>query len=345
MYFCGDVAISGKYENIKYKFNFADNQRNIFLNLEGAICDNEEADTLLKQRKVFNTEYVIELMRLNKVTGCILANNHIADINDHGLTKQLLNVNKIKYTGFGKNEKEACEPLLFDENGIEYSLIAFGWYVTACKYSKKDRPGVNPMEIANVLKQISIEKKRGRKVIVFFHWNYIYELYPMPAQRELAKKAVDAGACLIIGCHPHCIEGIEFYKNVPIVYSLGNWIFDNEVYFNGKLNTKDIGLDELVAEYIDGELYCHWYRFDAVKSVPIHIGTEKASDSSRVSALTPYNGMDDDEYIKWFKKNKTVHILMPVFTRNKNVIRNKIYYIYVFTRGKIRKLIRCITGR
>lgn len=345
MFFCGDLAVTGRYDNLGYRFDFSNRNQAIFLNLEGALCTHEESKVFLKQRKVFNIDNVVGLLKLNRITGCILANNHIADIADHGLTQKLLDENGIQYTGFGANKEDASKPIYFSENGVEYSLLAFGWYVTACKYAKKNKPGVNAMEMANVIEQVSRERMKRKKVIVVFHWNYTYEVYPMPAQRELAKKAIDVGASLIIGCHPHCVEGVEIYNGVPIVYSLGNWMFDNGVYFNGELRTKKSGIDEFVAEYRDGELYCHWYRFDATSSLPVYVNTEKASDSARVAKLTPYKDMSDEEYIKWFKKNKTIHILMPVFTRNRNTIRNALYYQYAHFRGKIRKLIRLITGR
>lgn len=345
MFFCGDVSVSGRYDNLHFHFDFVDGFQAIFLNLEGALCSRSRAEALITERVVFNIDEVVGLLRDNHVTGCILANNHITDFDDEGLTLKKLQEANIQYAGYGLNRDDAAQPIYFSEDGENYCLLAFGWYVTACKYAKRNKPGVNAMEIANVLDQIRRERGKGRKVIVVFHWNYVYELYPMPAQRELAKKAVDAGASLIIGCHPHCVEGIEIYQNVPIIYSLGNWVFDNGVYFHGELTTKELGLDELVAEYRDGELYCHWYRFDAASSMPIHISSERASDSARIAELTPYQGMDDDAYIKWFKKNKTVRIFMPVFTKNKHIIRNAMYYQYAICRGRMRKLIRCITGR
>ena len=60
------------------------------------------------------------------------------------------------------------------------------------------------------------------KIITLPHWNYELELYPQPMHRELARLMVDAGAEGVFGHHPHCVNGIEYYKDAPIVYSLGN---------------------------------------------------------------------------------------------------------------------------
>lgn len=340
MLFCGDVAISGKYNNVDLKFFPSTEQQALFINLEGAICTPKKAMVLSKKRKVYNINNVIELLKLNNVTGCILANNHITDYDDEGLTLRLLDDSRIEHIGYGCNLENASKPFHFTENKIDYSLLSFGWNVIGCKYAKKNRCGVNPMEKNNVIRQIKKEKQKGKKVIVVFHWNYTYELYPMPANRELAKQAVDAGACLIVGCHSHCVQGIEYYKGVPIVYSLGNWIFDNNVYFDGRLRTKDIGLDELVVEFRKNDLYCGWYKFDIEHSKPKYINSEKARDSERIMNMTPFTGMSDKEYIKWFKKHKRIRKLLPVFKSNDSKIQNEMKYLYILFREKGSRKIR-----
>ena len=340
MFFCGDVAVSGRYDNLSYAFDFVDGRQTLFLNLEGAMCTDEEAGLLVKERKVFNTDKVVGLLRLNHVTGCILANNHITDHDDKGRTVKLLEEAGIKHVGYGADRAEASRPLYFTENGMEYSMLAFGWDVAGCRAAKENRRGVNTLERENVLSQVRKERAMGKKVIVFFHWDYVDELYPMPAQRELARQAVEEGAGLIVGCHAHCVQGVEYYHGVPIVYGLGNWMFDSGVYFDGRLKSRAGEADELVAEYRDGSLFCHWYRFDMECSVPVHIQSESAETSERVREITPFAGMDDRSYIKWFKKNRTIHKLTPVFSSNSNRIRNRIYYLYLTGRAKIWRTVK-----
>ena len=64
-------------------------------------------------------------------------------------------------------------------------------------------------------------------MIVFAHWGIEREEYPQDYQRTLAKGYIDAGADLVIGAHPHVLQGFEYYKGVPICYSLGNYLFGN----------------------------------------------------------------------------------------------------------------------
>lgn len=64
-------------------------------------------------------------------------------------------------------------------------------------------------------------------VIVFVHWGIEKNETPEDYQRSLAKGYIDAGADLVVGCHPHVLQGFEYYNGVPIVYSLGNYLFGN----------------------------------------------------------------------------------------------------------------------
>jgi poly-gamma-glutamate synthesis protein (capsule biosynthesis protein) len=78
----------------------------------------------------------------------------------------------------------------------------------------------------SIEKSIKSEKENGAKVIIFPHWGTEYSSANTEKQRTLAHNWIDAGADLIIGSHPHVMENAELYKNKPIFYSLGNFIFD-----------------------------------------------------------------------------------------------------------------------
>src|SRR5690606_25004266 len=104
-----------------------------------------------------------------------------------------------------------------------------------CIPATKKSEGVASLESTRLLQQVKDEKQRGRKVVVYLHWDYELEVYPQPTHRYLAKQLIDHGADLIVGCHSHCLQGFEKYKNKYIFYGLGNSVFDEGYYFNGKL--------------------------------------------------------------------------------------------------------------
>lgn len=76
-----------------------------------------------------------------------------------------------------------------------------------------------------VLSAIGEAKEKCDLVVVCIHWGFEYNRLPMPLDIDLAHKAIDAGADLIIGHHPHCVQPKEIFKEKPIYYSLGNFYF------------------------------------------------------------------------------------------------------------------------
>ena len=75
------------------------------------------------------------------------------------------------------------------------------------------------------MRDIKKAKENADFVVVAFHWGGEYVQQPRDYQRNFAKKAIDAGADVVFGHHPHILQGIEIYQNKPIAYSLGNFVF------------------------------------------------------------------------------------------------------------------------
>lgn len=82
------------------------------------------------------------------------------------------------------------------------------------------------MDIEENIKDIKLAKQHSDFVIISLHWGIENVFYPSPKQIDLAHKLIDSGATIILGHHPHVVQGIEKYKNGLIAYSLGNFQFD-----------------------------------------------------------------------------------------------------------------------
>lgn len=142
-----------------------------------------------------------------------LANNHALDYGIEGLknTKSLLINNGIAVTGVG-------EPVVSEVNGLKIAFISFN---DVNHLVGIDHPNLMPdlMTKANNTADL---------VVTTFHWGREYEAHPTSRQVALAHQAIDLGADLVVGAHPHWIQSKEVYQGVPIYYSLGNTIFDQE---------------------------------------------------------------------------------------------------------------------
>ena len=136
--------------------------------------------------------------------------------------------------GAGRTVAEAREPLVLERKGRRVALLGFNEFYKEDYAVTADRPGNNPLEPDDLLADIA--RARGELaceiVIPFLHWGEEGKPAPREDQRDLARKCVEAGAAAVIGCHPHVVQSVEHHRGAPIVYSLGNFVFD---YWQGEI--------------------------------------------------------------------------------------------------------------
>jgi poly-gamma-glutamate synthesis protein (capsule biosynthesis protein) len=157
-----------------------------------------------------------------------LANNHSKDWGTaaFGDTMAHLKEAGISWCGAGNNASEAYSPTVLEARGKKVAFVAFtgvipdGWPATATN------PGcATTTDRERVASTVKEARSRGDFAVVSFHWGIELATSPNEEQRRLAHLAVDSGADLVIGHHPHVVQGFEVYKNRLIAYSLGNYVF------------------------------------------------------------------------------------------------------------------------
>jgi poly-gamma-glutamate synthesis protein (capsule biosynthesis protein) len=119
----------------------------------------------------------------------------------------------------------------FEENGRSIAVLSASRVIPEISWDvRNQQPGVFTTYDPGILvSQIQAAKEECDFVAVYVHWGIEKNEYPEDYQRELAQAYIDAGADLVIGSHPHVLQGIEYYKGVPIVYSLGNYMFYDKI--------------------------------------------------------------------------------------------------------------------
>jgi poly-gamma-glutamate synthesis protein (capsule biosynthesis protein) len=140
----------------------------------------------------------------------------------------LLEEANIAYAGAGKNAVAARQPAILERGGLSIAFLAYNdTDVVPDSYSaESERPGTVFMDIDPMKADVAMAKNLADLVIVSMHSGTEYQSTPNRRQEEFARAAVDAGADLIIGHHPHVVQTVERYHGKYIVYSLGNFIFD-----------------------------------------------------------------------------------------------------------------------
>ena len=159
-----------------------------------------------------------------------VANNHSGDYGQEAFleTLSLLDIAGVKAFGGGRNLAEAHAPAWFERSGLRIAILGYNEYKPRAFEAGPDWPGIAWSEDSHVLRDIAAARAAGADVVIpFMHWGWEGERGPSPRQRELARRMIDAGASAVVGSHPHVTQGSETYQGRPIVYSLGNFIFDS----------------------------------------------------------------------------------------------------------------------
>ena len=177
----------------------------------------------------------VSLFKEMGIDAVTLANNHALDYGTDALldTCEILDQADILHTGAGKDLDTAKQPVLFEKNGQRVALIGATRVIPKADWAAtKGHPGMlssYEVSVEPLLAQIAECHASGDKVVVLIHWGIERDEMPQEYQRALARRYIDAGADLVIGSHPHVLQGIEYYKGKPIFYSLGNFVFGSSI--------------------------------------------------------------------------------------------------------------------
>lgn len=170
-----------------------------------------------------------------------LANNHIYDYGEEAMldTMMYLDEAEIPYVGGGKNIEEASRPVYFVINGIKIGFVAASnaeltLYTPAATETK---PGILEAYDTSVYNEIIAETaKECDYLIAYIHWGPEDVNQYAQYQTEQGKEFLNAGADIVVGGHPHVLQGIEYMDGKPVIYSMGDFWFNGETKYTGVLN-------------------------------------------------------------------------------------------------------------
>jgi poly-gamma-glutamate synthesis protein (capsule biosynthesis protein) len=210
------------------------------LNLECPITKEIKENKIIKTGPYLNgssnTFSILKRLKTNLVT---LANNHIMDYNASGLKDTISGCkeNSINCVGAGMSLEEAKKPYTLEKKNIKIAILNFTENEWSC--AQKNKPGANPLNPIENVKQIRKVREKSDFVIVIIHGGHEYYHLPSPRMLNQYRFYAENGASIIIGHHSHCISGYEVHKGIPIFYGLGNFLFtmksNYESWFTGLL--------------------------------------------------------------------------------------------------------------
>ncbi|NMC51894.1 CapA family protein [Candidatus Kuenenbacteria bacterium] len=235
----GDIMLSRTveqkmigYKDFNYPFlktaNYLERADLAFGNLETAITPGR---IIQAGEMAFRADPKVAGVLANNNFGIVsLANNHSPNFAQTGLedTFKYLDEEGIKYIGAGKNKEMALAPQYTEIKGIKIAWLArTEQLMVPDNYEAgASRAGTAFWDKEEIKKAIKDAKKQADLVFVSIHAGQEYTNKPTEKQKQFARAAIEAGAEIIIGHHPHVVQSAEKYQNKYIFYSLGNFIFD-----------------------------------------------------------------------------------------------------------------------
>lgn len=254
--------------------NVTSNVDLLLINFENAATTSEDAikgDVPLK----CDPSYVV-LAKANENTIASLANNHAFDYGISGMqdTVGYLNDSGITVIGAGENEDAAHSAVTKEIKGRNITVLNYMDSNNFAEYSYEVMPyangssaGYSAYDSGDAQKQIAEHKNTSDLIVAYLHFGNEYSTSPNEDQIRIAHELIDYGADVVIGSHPHVPQGIEMYKDKPIFYSLGNFIFDQSnadthvAYFvkidlinnTGKCTVYPIYISNYLPQFMDSE--------------------------------------------------------------------------------------------
>ena len=157
-----------------------------------------------------------------------LANNHVLDFGQVGLqaTWQALEEAGINWYGLESALGAGDNFRILESGGMRVCLAGFGWRNEECVEATATQPGVADFNRKSIdLTLDRLARERFDFLIVYVHFGYEYEYYPLPLHVGLCRYLIDCGVNLVFGSHTHCIQAYETYRGKYIFYGLGNFFF------------------------------------------------------------------------------------------------------------------------
>ena len=169
-------------------------------------------------------------LRLAGIDAVSLANNHSLNCGPEPFVDTLAALESagVKHFGGGRTREDARRPAIVEARGLRFAFLGYD-DVAGRYYAAGERtPGIAPLDLPEVVADVRAARQVADVVVPYFHWGTEYTSVPTQRQREVAHAAVDAGAALVLGSHPHWVQAVEFHRGAFIAYSLGNFVFDQD---------------------------------------------------------------------------------------------------------------------
>lgn len=237
-------------EGSSYVFKkIKDNLRNcdiLFGNLECVLSDDGYDESVPTTRYLRGTPFDCKSLTDAGFNVVNVANNHILQYGEVNFknTIKLVQENNIDVVGLVDEGCYHSRPVIVERSGVSVGFLGYS-YEREQYYKQKPRYTIGVKE--EIIEDVTTLKSEVDLVIVSLHWGEEYMLYPSKGMVAQAREIIDSGADVLLGHHPHVLQGWENYKDGVIAYSLGNFLF-GQVWWSDCLTTAIARLQFILGE-------------------------------------------------------------------------------------------------
>ena len=202
----------------------------VLANLE---CTLPSPDKVSTEPRVFSSIEQIRGLQDAGINLVTMGNNHCFDGGERGFVEllELLDQLEIDHFGAGLTISEAAAPTIIEVNGISVAFLAVVDKSSGMhRFADTETSGVALLDQQRTCRQIRQLSKQVDHIIISPHWGEERFRLPAPNQIDQARAFISSGATAVIGHHPHVLQGMDYYEDCPVIYSLSNF-FANDVYW------------------------------------------------------------------------------------------------------------------
>lgn len=318
---------------------------------------NLEAPLVSKETPIEKAGGIVLAARTEVINGFVaakwnvlnLANNHSYDHGAQGLLETIRTIKDagLAYIGAGLNIEEAQEPFIKEINGER--IVIYSMAEREFSIADEKTPGANPLDLINFVKAVHRHKQNGI-FIVLVHGGKEYYPYPSPEMVRRCRFIVDMGADAVICCHTHCPLPWEIYADRPIIYGLGNLVF--EPSSEPPISWQEGYLARLTIA--DGQVHFEAIPYFQSKAIA---GAHKMADTERKSFLNELERKGkqikdavflEGQWVKYCREQKDTY-LSGLFGYNRPMRRlRKLLFPLLHSKEEIHRallLVQCETHR
>lgn len=317
------------------------------LNLEAPILDKNSQRVKKTGPNLKLNYFTADLLLKLGIHGVTLANNHISDYGFEGLNETLnwLEANNLSYVGAGLTTNQILKPLSIRTVVGNIAILNFSENEWSTLEFEKGI-GANPISFTENYYAIQEAKKENKFVLVITHAGHEYFNLPSPRMKKLFRFYIDIGADAIVNHHPHVISGFEIYKNKPIYYSVGNFLFDR----NSEMNKdENIGMGVNLT-FSENQITNHHVVFRQKPSKDVFVilrDHELESIENKIKYLNNNIACDKklgNEFNKYVfsKKRQYLLYLDPISNRPLNLLRKISLFPYLHSSKRKRLLLNIL---